>query len=173
MALHRSKAYWCLCWSAMSMWCSWITLRSCPLSISPAFLLYLWSMSRAYIHFDPFYLDFLHPFSYVMLIKASSSPSFIHYWSKPLKYFHSPNLSDSALAMKLLSTALSLVFAAGFFQSAAAERIDCLSNCAACWKIGSTTGEDIKMPCNLIWGCPFTCPSGYDRVHCAKESRCE
>jgi hypothetical protein len=82
-------------------------------------------------------------------------------------------LSDSALVMKLLSAAFSLVFAVGFFQTAAADRIDCLSNCAACWKTGSTTGEDIKMPCHPIWGCPFACPPGYDRIHCAKESRCE
>ncbi len=78
--------------------------------------------------------------------------------------------SSLSVAMKVLSLlAFSLVFGAGFDQAAAG--ITCGSDCVACWKIGSTTGEDIKFNCNLVGGC--RCPSGYDRMHCATESRCE
>ncbi len=71
--------------------------------------------------------------------------------------------------MKLLSVAFSLVFAAGFVQTAAKY---CDSKCAACWTIGSTTGEDIKIPCDFGI-CPDACPTDdYNHMHCAKQSRC-
>jgi hypothetical protein len=72
--------------------------------------------------------------------------------------------------MKALSISLSLIFAAGFFQSAAG--IECSeSHCAACWKIGSSVGEDIKLLC-AGGKCADWCPDGYDRIHCAKSERC-
>jgi len=73
--------------------------------------------------------------------------------------------------MKVLSLlAFTLVFGAGFDQVAAGV-LFCGGSCVACWKIGSTTGEDIKFLCNVGMKC--RCPSGYDRIHCAKDSRCE
>jgi hypothetical protein len=45
----------------------------------------------------------------------------------------------------LLSIALSLVFTASFIQNA--EGLRCKSGCAACFKIGTTIGEDIKLLC--------------------------
>ena len=72
--------------------------------------------------------------------------------------------------MKVVSIALRLVFVAGLIQRAAG--LSCTTgNCAACWKIDSP-GIDIKMPCPR-GDCGKTCPSGYDRIHCAKTERCE
>ena len=72
--------------------------------------------------------------------------------------------------MKVLSVALSLLFAAGFIQMA--EGIVCHpSFCAACWKIGSP-GVDIKMSCGAFGNCPWECPNGYNNIHCAAGDRC-
>ena len=69
--------------------------------------------------------------------------------------------------MKVLSLA-SLLFATGFIQTAAGIRCD--SFCAACWKNGSP-GVDIKMSCDGLWNC-YSCPGGYDSLHCAQMDRC-
>ena len=71
--------------------------------------------------------------------------------------------------MKALSVALSLIFAAGFIIQPAAG-ILCDSNCAACWKAGSST-VDIKIGCQL-GNCPYPCPGGYENIHCAVSGRC-
>ncbi len=76
---------------------------------------------------------------------------------------------SSSTTMKVLSVTLSLLFAAGFIQTAAG--IQCDSFCAACWKIGSP-GVDIKMSCGTFGNCPYPCPSGYNNIHCANSDRC-
>ena len=109
-------------------------------------------------------LSHLSRLSYKSVVKVQAS----HHrstrtTSKVLSFTKASSLSVTMKVLSLL--AFSLVFGAGFAASI------CGSDCVACWKIGSTTGEDIKFTCDLFKGC--RCPSGYDRLHCATQSRCE
>jgi len=70
--------------------------------------------------------------------------------------------------MKALSSALSLFFAAVIIKPTAG--ILCDTDCAACWKMGSST-VDIKIGCQF-GNCPFSCPGGYENIHCATSRRC-
>ena len=72
--------------------------------------------------------------------------------------------------MKVLSVALSLVFAAGFTQTAAS--LHCDSGCTACSKISSHDTADIKIPCDTDKECRTTCPDGYHRLHCVEKKYC-
>ena len=73
--------------------------------------------------------------------------------------------------MKVLSVATCSLIAAGLIQTAVG--LHCNSWCAACWKDGSTTGEDIKINCSPDGYCGEKCPKGYHDMHCAKDIRCE
>ena len=73
--------------------------------------------------------------------------------------------------MKILPVANCLLIAAGLIQTAVG--LNCASACAACWKDGSTTGEDIKISCSGNGYCGNKCPQGYSDMHCAKSLRCE
>lgn len=61
---------------------------------------------------------------------------------------------------------ISLVITASSLMSG---KLKCDTKCAACWKDGDLNGADTKMHCK---SCKGTCPSGYSRMHCAKEARC-
>lgn len=67
-----------------------------------------------------------------------------------------------------------LVVAATFTHMALVSGLSCDSGCAACWKIGSP-GIDTKILCPDNGNkkeCGNSCPSGYNRLHCANWYRC-
>jgi hypothetical protein len=72
--------------------------------------------------------------------------------------------------MKAKPILLKLIISASLIKTAAG--LHCSSDCAACWKTGSTVGEDAKMSC-FFGECGHKCPQGYENIHCAKHSRCQ
>ena len=67
--------------------------------------------------------------------------------------------------------ALAIIFMVAFSHMALVLGLECNSDCAACWKIGDTTGVDTKFSCNNGY-CGTVCPEGYHDIHCARDSRC-
>lgn len=69
--------------------------------------------------------------------------------------------------MKLYVT---LVIIASFTHTVLVSGKKCDSYCAACWS-STEAGVDIKFTCGN-GHCGNSCPSGYERLHCATAARC-
>ena len=96
------------------------------------------------------------------------------------KFFPGPAIPRSRLtdagrilvfsSMKVYLPAASVVTLATLTYTALVSGMACDSNCAACWKDGSS-GVDIKFSC-INNDCGSACPTGYSGMHCATKLRC-